>query len=103
MRTRLQKFDGVVNQDGAELALGFAEDTLQGFFDVLLGVGEGDDADGGGLPDVVKIEFSDGDIEFATEAGFEAAEDLALVLEGVRVRETEFENEQAYGHIGREV
>jgi hypothetical protein len=28
---------------------------------------------------------------------------LALVLEGVRVRETEFENEQAYGHIGREV
>ena len=70
---------------------------------MLLGIGERDDADGGGLPDVVEVEFSDGDVEFAAETVFEAAKDLALVLEGVRVRETEFENEQAYGHFRREV
>src|SRR5258708_37282130 len=92
----------MVDQDGAELALRFAEDTLQGFFDVLLGVGERDDADGGGLPDVVKIEFSDGDVELATETGFEAAEDLALVLEGVGVGELQVEEEEAYGHFSRE-
>src|SRR6267154_1139530 len=99
MRTWLQKFDGVVDQDGTELALGFAEDTLQGFFDVLLGVGEGDDADGGRLPDIVKIEFSDGDVELAAETGFEAAENLALVLEGVGVGELQVEKEEAYGHF----
>src|SRR5260221_550804 len=91
----------MVDQDGAELALSFAQDTLQGFFDVLLGVGEGDDADGGGLPDVVKIEFSDGDVELAAQAGFEAAEDLALVLEGVGVGELQVEEEEAYGHFSR--
>ena len=87
----LQDVDRVVDEDGAQLALGFAEDTLQGFFDVLLGVGEGDDADGGGMPNVVKIEFGDGDVEFAAEACFEAAEDLALVLEGVGVGELKVE------------
>src|SRR5258708_27631258 len=97
----LQKFDGMVDQDGAELALSFAEDTLQGFFDVLFGVGEGDDADGGGLPDVVKIQFSDGDIELTAETGFEAAEDLALVLEGMGVGELQVEEEEAYGLLSR--
>src|SRR5258707_5909524 len=98
----LQEVYGVVDQDRAEDAFGFAQDVLQGFFHVLLGIGESDDADGRGLPNVVEVEFGDGDVEFAAETIFEAAEDLALVLEGVRVRETEVENEQAYGHIGRE-
>jgi hypothetical protein len=91
----------VVDQDGAEDAFGFAQDVLQGFFHVLLGIGESDDADGRGLPDVVEVEFGDGDVEFAAETVFEAAKDLALVLKGVRVWEAEFENEQAYGHIGK--
>jgi hypothetical protein len=99
----LQEVCGVVDQDGAEDAFGFAQDVLQGFFHVLFGVGESDDADGGGLPHVVEVEFGDGDVEFAAETVFEAAEDLPLVLKRVRVREAEFENEQAYGHIGREV
>jgi hypothetical protein len=98
----LQEVCGVVDQDRAEDAFGFAQDVLQGFFHVLLGIGESDDADGRGLPNVVEVEFGDGDVEFAAETIFEAADDLALVLEGVRVRETEFENEQAYRHIGRE-
>jgi hypothetical protein len=95
-----QDIDGVIDEDWAEDALGFGEDVLQGFLDMLLGVGESDDADGGGLPNVVKIEFGDGDVEFAAEAGFEAAEDLALVLEGVGVGKLQFEEEQAYWHGG---
>ncbi len=88
----------MIYQDSAQDAVGFGQDVLQRFFYVLLGVGECDDADGGGLPDIVEIEFGDGDIEFAAEAVFEAAEDLALVLEGASVGDVEFESEEAYGH-----
>ncbi len=93
----------MIYQDGAQQAFGFAQDVLQGLFDVLFGIGESDDADGGGLPDVLKIQFGDGDVEFAAEAVLEAAEDLALVLKGVGIREAEFESEEAYGHFRREV
>ena len=99
----LQEVYRVIDQDRAEEAFGFAQDVLQGFFHVLLGVRESDDADGGGLPDVVEVEFGDGDVEFAAETVFEAAKDLPLVLEGVCVWEAEFENKQAYGHFRREV
>ena len=94
----LQDVDGVVDEDGSEDALSFAQNALQGFLDVLFGVGEGHDADGGRLPDVVEVEFSDGDVEFAAEASFEAAQDLPLVLEGVGVGELQIEEEEAYGH-----
>jgi hypothetical protein len=88
----------VIDEDGAEDALGFGEDVLEGFFDVLLGVGEGDNADGGGLPNVVEIKFGNGDVEFAAETVLEAAEDLALVLEGMGVGELQFEEEETHGH-----
>ena len=90
----------MVDEDGAEDALGLGEDVLQRFFDVLFSVGEGDDADGGGLPDVVEVEFGDGDVEFAAQAGFEAAEDLTLVLEGVGVGDLQVEEEESYRHGG---
>jgi hypothetical protein len=99
----LEEIYRMVDQDGAEDAFGFAQDVLQGLFHMLFGIGESDDADGGGLPDVMEVEFRDGDVEFAAETVFEAAKDLAFVLERVRVRETEFENKQAYGHTRREV
>jgi hypothetical protein len=93
----------VVDQDGAEEAFSFAEDVLQRFFHVLLRIGESDDADGGGLPDVVEVHFSYGDVEFAAEAVLEAANDLALILERVGVWEPEFESKQANGHFSTEV
>jgi hypothetical protein len=74
---------------------------LQGFFHMLLGIGQSDNANGGGLPDVVKIQFGDGDIKFMTETILEAADHLALILEGMRVGKAEFESEQAYGHWTR--
>src|ERR1051325_6302452 len=74
---------------------------LQGFFHMLLGIGQSDNANGGGLPDRVKIQFGDGDIKFMTETILEAADHLALILEGMRVGKAEFESEQAYGHWTR--
>jgi hypothetical protein len=83
--------------------LGFAQDVLQGFFHVLFGVREGNDAYGGGLPDVVEVHLGYGNIEFAAKAIFEAAKDLTLVLERVGVGEAEFESEEAYGHFKRSI
>ena len=89
----------MVDEDGTQLAFGFTQDVLKRFFHMLFGVGESDDPDGGGLPDILEIEFGDGDVELAAEAVFEAADDLALVLERMRVGEAEFESEQANGHL----
>jgi hypothetical protein len=89
----------VVDEDRTKLAFGLAQDVLKRFFHVLLSIGESDDPDGGGLPNILKVEFGDGDVEFAAEAVFETADDLALVLERVRVGEAKFESEQAYGHL----
>jgi hypothetical protein len=76
----LQEIYGVIYQGAAQDAVRFGQNVLQRFFHVLLGVGEGDYADGGGLPDVMKIQLGDGDVEFAAETVFQAAEDLALVF-----------------------
>ncbi len=70
----------MIYQGTAQDAVRFGQDVLQRFFHVLLGVGEGNYADGGGLPDVMKIQLGDGDVEFAAETVFQAAKDLALVF-----------------------
>jgi len=67
---------------------------------MLLGVGERNDANGGRLPDIVKIQLGHGDVEFAAEAILEAAKDLALVLEGASVRDVEFQRQQTDRHGG---
>src|ERR1051326_5717283 len=74
---------------------------LQGFFHMLLGIGQSDNANGGGLPDVVKIQFGDGVFKFITETTLGAGGPLRLFLEGMRVGKAEFESEQAYGHWTR--
>jgi hypothetical protein len=93
----------MIDQDRAQDALGFGQDVLQRFLNVLLGVGQRDYTDGGTLPDVVKIELGDGDVEFAAETILEAAEDLALVLEGASVRDVQFERQQADGHSEKQM
>lgn len=90
----------MIDQDRAENALGFGQDVLQGFFHVLLGVGERNDADGGRLPDIVEIQLGHGNVEFAAEAILEAAKDLALVLEGASVRDVQFQRQQTDRHGG---
>ena len=83
----------MVDQDWTKDALRFAQDLLQGFLHVLLGVGKRDDANGGALPDVVKIELRNGDVEFAAQAVLEAAENLALVLQRTGMRDVQFERQ----------
>src|SRR5439155_21322904 len=97
-RAQLQEIDRMVDQDRAQNAMRFGEYVLQLFFDVLFGIGKRDNADCGALPDVVKIELSDGDIELAAKTILEAAENLALVLQGASIRDVQFERQQANGH-----
>jgi len=52
-----------------------------------------DDSDGDLVPAVRGIEFGDGDVEGGAEAVFQAADDLALVFERLRVLNAEFEGE----------
>src|ERR1700730_7874301 len=86
-----EKIHRVIDQNAAQDAVGFFENVLQGLFYVLFGVRKGDDADGRALPDVVEVQFGDGDVEFAAQAVFQAAEDLALVLQGASVGNVQFE------------
>src|SRR5207302_5964558 len=97
-RAPLQEIDRMVDQDRAENAMRFGEHVLQRFFDVLFSIGKRDNANCGALPDVVKIELSDGDIELAAKTILEAAENLALVLQGASIRDVQFERQQANGH-----
>lgn len=90
----------MIDQDRAENTLGFGQNVLQGFFHVLLGIGESDHANGGRLPDIVKIQLGHGDVEFAAEAILEAAKDLALVLEGASVRDVKLQCQQTDWHGG---
>jgi hypothetical protein len=83
----------VVDQDRAEDTLGFGQDVLERLFYVLFGIRKRDDADGGTLPHVMKIELGDSDVEFAAETVFEATEDLALVLQRVCVGNLELQDE----------
>ena len=83
----------MVDQNRAENALGFGQDMLQGFFDVLFGVGKRDYADSGTLPDVVKVQLGDRDIELVAQPVLQAAEDLTLVLEGAGVRDVQLQRQ----------
>jgi hypothetical protein len=94
----LQEIDGMVDQDRAEDAMRFGEHVLQRFFDVLFGIGKRDNADCGALPDVVKIELGDGDVELTAKTILETAQNLALVLQGASIRDVQFERQQANGH-----
>lgn len=60
-------------------------------FEIAAGVRDGNDAEGGVIPEIGGIEFGDGDVEGSAQAVFEATHDLALVLEGVGSFDAEFE------------
>jgi len=88
----------MIDQRAAKNTLRFGEHVLQRFLDVLLGIRQCDDAHSGALPDIVKIKLRDGDVELAAQTILEAAENLALVLQGTSVRDVQFESQQANGH-----
>jgi hypothetical protein len=82
----------MIGEIAAELLFAIFENVAEGLFDEAGLIGEGDDADYGGLPIIVMFEFGHGDVEFVSEAVFEAAQDLALVFEGVGVWDADIES-----------
>jgi hypothetical protein len=76
----LDDFEILVDEGGAQDAVGFVQNFVQHFSYVFFFVGQRDDTDDGALPGVVVIEFGDGYIEFAAQLVFEAAQDLAFVF-----------------------
>ena len=59
--------------------------------EVVAGVGDGGEAEGGGVPGEGFVEFGDGDVEAVLDFFLEAADDLAAVLEGVGVLDAELD------------
>src|SRR5262245_8196541 len=94
----LQKIDGMVDQNRAEDALRFGQDILQRLLDVLLGIGQRHDAHGRALPHVVKIQFRNRNVEFAAQPILQASQNLALIFEGSRLRDVQFQRQQTDGH-----
>ena len=61
-------------------ALDVVEDGVDGPAGVTGGVGDGGDAEGGGLAEVVVGDLGDGDVEFVADAGAEGFDGAALAL-----------------------
>src|ERR1017187_10410878 len=70
-----------------------ALDVFHQAVEVVAGLGDGDGADGGLVPELRRIELGDRDIERGAQAVFDAAHNLALVLERVRRFDAEFEGQ----------
>ena len=89
-------FDPGVEDFGSECV----GETVEGVVDlahlageVVGGGGDGDDAEGGAVPEAGVVEFSDAYVEAVAKLVFEGADDLAAVLEGLGVGDGEFEGE----------
>src|SRR5208282_657480 len=94
----LQHLDGAADQVAPKNAFGFIEHLLQRILQVP-GIGRnGNHADRRPLPSLLVIEFGDGHIELPAQAVLEAAQHLTFVLERARIRNMNFEREQADGH-----
>jgi hypothetical protein len=88
----LDDFEILVDEGGAQDAVGFVQNLVQHFSHVFFLVGQRNDADDGTLPDVVMVEFGDGHVEFAAKFVFQASQNLALVFQGLRVGDVDFES-----------
>src|SRR6516164_2088438 len=82
----------------AKKVVGFGQDSLQCFFDVVVFIGKRHHADDRTLPGILKIQFRNGYIKMRSQAIFQAAQNLPLVLERVRLRNMQFQGEQSNGH-----
>jgi hypothetical protein len=60
----------VIGEIAAELLFAIFEDVAERLFDEAGLIGEGDDADYGGLPIIVVLEFGDGYVEAMAKAIF---------------------------------
>jgi hypothetical protein len=101
MSSAFDVFPEAVGEFGAEF-IGHAAGGSFDFFDELVEVapraGDGDDAEGCGLPGHGFVHFGNGDVEVLAQLVFHGTDYLAAVLEGMGVLDAEFEGELGYGH-----
>src|SRR5579864_9025905 len=88
----------MVDEVAAEHIFRFRKDGLQRLLEVRGIVREGDDAHLSALPGFLVIEFGDGHVEARAEAVLQAAQNLAFVFKGMRVRDEDFQRQQTDRH-----
>jgi hypothetical protein len=93
-----KQLEGMVDEVATEQIFGLLKNGLERLLEVRGIVGECDDANLGTLPGVLVIEFGDGYVEARAEPVFEAAQNLALVFQGMCVRDEDFQSQQTDGH-----
>ena len=94
----LEIFDKRIGNIGAVIvgdASGGALHILHKAIEVVAGIGDADDADGGAVPEFGGIEFSDGNVETGAQPVFQAADDLATIFDRLRRFDVEFEGEKS--------
>src|SRR5262249_12323676 len=72
-------------------------------FEIITGIGDAHYAQRGTLPEIGALDLSHRDIERIAKAVFDAAQDLALVLERVRGLDAKFKSEIGDGHAGEKL
>src|SRR5438309_7803070 len=92
-RRRSEQFEAVVDEVAAENIFSLLKDGLQRLLEMRGIIGKADHAHLGTLPGVVVIEFGDGYVEAGAETVFQAAQNLAFVLQGVRFGDVDFEGQ----------
>src|SRR4029077_6835726 len=93
-----EHFQIMVNEIAAEQIFGLGKNGLHRLLEVRGVIRKADDADLSALPGVVMVEFGDGHVKARAEAVFQTAQHLAFVLQGMRVRDENFQGQQADGH-----
>ena len=81
----------MIDQAAAEKSFGIFQDALQRVFHKACLIGQSYNSDGEALPEILMFNFGDGHIEFLAQAVFQAAQNLALILERMCFRKVNLE------------
>src|SRR2546427_2892870 len=93
-----EQFEVVVDEVAAEQIFGFLKNGLERLLQVGGIVRKADDADLSALPGVLVIQFRHSHVETRPKAVLQAAQNLAFVLEGMGVRDKDFQGQQTDRH-----
>src|SRR5208283_4372036 len=79
-------------------AVGFGQNLLQHLGDVLLFIRYRDQSDHGALPGIHEIQLRHRDVKVRAQAILQTAQHLALVLQGLRIGDVQFQRQQSNRH-----
>ena len=81
----------MIDQPASEKSFGIFQNALQRVFNETGLIGERYDSDGEALPEILMLEFGDGDIKLFAQAILQAAQNLPLILERMCFRKVNLE------------